>query len=94
MSSLLFWGLCIPLRCHLAMIGDWLPLRVLAAVVGARWVLGLIRSTTGFFGGPAWWAEERRAHGVLWLLYAGTGRAVWLKLDVAFGMLNWLSSKG
>jgi len=90
--ALLFWGVCIPLRTALAHVGDSGPLRVFAAVIGSRWVMGLENGDEGLFGGPAWWKEERPVHGALWLAYAGTGNARFLKADVAFGAANWLLS--
>ena len=91
MRTLLFWGVCLPVRWHLATLGDRLWLRAFAGVVGARWVLGLERGRAGFFGGPAWWAEQRGAHGVLWLAYAASGERQLLQMDTAFGALNWFS---
>ena len=35
------------------------------------------------------WADERRAHGALWLAYAGTARGEFLATDVTFGAVNW-----
>jgi len=44
-------------------------LRVAAALVAANWLSGGVKSV-GFFGGRAWWSEERRLHGALWGAYA------------------------
>ena len=93
--SVLFWTVCIPLRAAIArysMTGDRKLLRAGAAVIGARWLAGLEKGHVGFFGGPVWWADQRRAHGVLWLLYASSGRGEWLAADVTFGAANWLST--
>lgn len=90
----LFWLVCIPLRgalsCH-ALTGERQWLRAFAAVVGARWVLGYEVGDEGMFGGPTWWKEERRLHGVLWLAYA-LGLRPALALDTAFGAYNWVTT--
>lgn len=88
--ALLFWSVCIPLRTYLSSLGDSEWLRIAAVVIGTRWVAGLEVGNEGMFGGPAWWADERSAHGVLWLVYAYTGNSIWLKADVVFGIGNWL----
>jgi len=87
--TLLFWGVCIPLRTYLATRGDNPYLRVFAAVIGTRWILGFENGNEGMFGGPSWWADERRAHGLLWSAYALSGDDRWLKADTAFGATNW-----
>lgn len=89
--SALFWGVCIPVRMWLATRGSVQWLRMAAVVIGSRWVLGLENGNEGFFGGPAWWKDERPKHGALWLGYAVTGWSSLLKLDVLLGMGNWLS---
>lgn len=89
----LFWVACMPLRAYLATRGDVAWLRAFGAVVGVRWVAGLEDSHTGAFGGPAWWADARPVHGALWLAYAATGAAAYLRLDVAFGALNWFAHR-
>ena len=86
----LFWTLCIPLRWTLASLGDHPLLRLYALAIGSRWVLGMEKSVKGAFGGRAWWAKERRTHGILWLAYALTGRSVLLKVDTLYGMHNWI----
>ena len=87
--ALLFWGVCIPLRAALAARPP--PyLRVAAVVIGGRWVLGLEDGHVGAFGGRAWWADQRRAHGLAWLSYALTGDTRFLWADVVFGASNWL----
>lgn len=88
--DLLFWCVCIPLRLHLAGIGDSRMLRLFASVVGARWVLGHEDGSVGLFGGPAWWADERPLHGLLWSTYAISGNKNYLLADVWFGAFNWL----
>lgn len=93
MRTALFWGVCIPLRsaiAYYALTRDRPTLRLVATVIGGRWVAGLEKGHIGAFGGPAWWAGERHAHGILWLLYAGTGRGEWLSVDVVLGMANWV----
>ena len=91
MRTSLFWGVCIPLRLAIALHAPrWMS--PVAAVIGLRWVLGLENGDEGMFGGHVWWAEERRAHGVLWLLYAVTGSRQWLLYDVLFGAFNWLTT--
>lgn len=92
MRAAIFWGVCIPLRVHLARLaltGKRAWLRLFALVIGARWLAGLENGDEGVFGGPAWWADERRAHGALWLAYAGTARGEFLATDVTFGAVNW-----
>jgi hypothetical protein len=88
--TLLFWGACIPVRTYAATRGDVAWLRLAALVIGVRWVAGFETAHVGAFGGPAWWANERGAHGVLWLAYAATGDARYLRLDVALGAANWV----
>jgi len=89
--AVLFWSVCIPLRLMIARHASrQLGPRAAAAVIGGRWVSGLENGNEGMFGGPAWWADERRAHGVLWLLYAASGDRMWLCGDVMFGAANWL----
>jgi len=91
MRALLFWAVCMPVRaaiCVRAARGEP-ALRALAAVIGGRWVLGMERGTVGRFGGPAWWAEERPVHGVLWSAYAVTGASHFLVADTVFGAVNW-----
>ena len=89
----LFWGVCIPVRIYLATRGDDLALRVLAAVVGARWVLGYENSEVGLFGGRVWWADMRFAHGLHWLAYSVTGNDLWLKSDTVLGAASWFSKE-
>ena len=92
----LFWGVCIPVRTTIALYAlsaDRRALRAAALVIGGRWVAGWENGDEGMFGGRAWWADERRAHGMLWLLYAASGRGEWLALDTVFGASNWLLTK-
>ena len=90
--GLIFWTLCIPSRLYLAILARSNPrwLRIFASLVAYRWLNGLENSSTGWFGGHVWWAEERFFHGVLWGLYAVTGDAKLLEADVLFGMGNWI----
>lgn len=90
--ALLFWGVCIPLRLTLASQGDTRWLRVFAAVVSTRWLTGQEDGQMGMFGGPAWWADSRRLHGVLWGAYALSGNSRWLYSDTALGAVNWVIS--
>ena len=87
--ALLFWGVCIPLRAYLASLGDNAYLRLAASVIAYRWLTGLETAHVGAFGGPAFWADERPLHGVLWATYALTGDARWLWTDALFGAVNW-----
>jgi hypothetical protein len=88
--ALLFWGVCVPTRAYLASRGNDPYLRAAAAVVGYRWLTGLQSAHIGAFGGPAFWADERPMHGVLWASYAATGQSTFLWADTAFGAVNWL----
>ena len=93
----IFWNVCIPLRAAIATYalgGNRRGLRVAALVIGGRWVLGMEVGKESYFGGPTWWADQRRLHGVLWLLYAAHGRGEWLALDTAFGASNWVREHG
>lgn len=91
----LFWGVCIPLRVSLyrhARGSNRTALRLFAAVVGGRWLLGLNNSTRGFFGGHVWWKDARPLHGALWSAYAATNRADFLLADVIFGIATYFAS--
>tara|TARA_R110002072_G_scaffold295358_1_gene466258 strand:- start:883 stop:1167 length:285 start_codon:yes stop_codon:yes gene_type:complete len=90
MRAALFWGVCMPVRAGLALFGDAQWLRLLALVIGTRWVTGQEKGVHGFFGGPAWWADQRAVHGYLWLGYALSGRRALLVADTAFGAGNWV----
>ena len=61
--------------------GGGVLLRLFAAVIGVRWLTGLPRSKVGFFGGKAWWKDQRQVHGALWTGYALTQDARFLKSD-------------
>ena len=89
----LFWGVCIPMRVYLASRGNDPLLRTAAAVISYRWLSGLEDGDIGAFGGPAWWADERPLHGVLWGAYAATGISTFLWLDTAVGAGNWMVEK-
>ena len=73
------------------MRNDWL--RVPAAVIAHSWLSGSISGVEGFFGGHAWWAEERPVHGVLWAWYALTGAWQFLAVDTIYGANNWLATR-
>lgn len=78
---------CLPVRLALAEYHASIPfLRPIALAVGLTWFAGLPNSEVGFFGGPAWWANYRPLHGLIWLLYAGTGDNKWLFADAAAGV--------
>jgi hypothetical protein len=92
--ALIFWLGCLPTRTTLTLAAkryDPLLLRVFAGVVGYRWLAGLHNGNETYFGGPAWWAEQRVVHGALWLSYALTGEWRYLAADTGFGALNWLN---
>lgn len=91
--TLLFWGVCMPVRWTLSNVGDAMWLRVAASVIGLRWVLGYQVGNEGFFGGPAWWAGTRKFHGLLWCFYATTGMSTFLKLDTIYGAYNWFTKR-
>ena len=67
-------------------------LRLAALFIGGRWVMGMEVGRKGVFGGPAWWAAQRKLHGLLWLGYALTDRWQFLAGDTAFAALNWLTN--
>jgi hypothetical protein len=83
----LFWLVCLPTRYALARNAHLTLVRAFAVVVSFRWLTGLERATTGFFGGHAWWARYRRLHGALWGLYALTADALYLYADTLAGAL-------
>jgi len=89
---MLFWLVCIPLRLYLASLGDRAWLRVFAAAVGLTWLSGEPKTKIGFFGGPAWWADQRPLHGALWMTYAVTGSSDALYLDALVGVFNWFTA--
>ena len=96
--NIVFWAVCIPLRMRIARSVTQEPwsqcvTRPFAAVVGARWLLGLENGDEGMFGGPTWWADQRRLHGGLWTAYAVTGQSCYLWADVAVGVANWARVK-
>ena len=90
--NVVFWSVCIPTRLYLASVGDAAWLRLFAAVIGGRWLMGLENGNEGVFGGPVWWADERALHGVLWTAYAGTGNNSFLFADVFMGAANWVAN--
>ena len=93
--AILFWAVCIPTRVAATVVAESgvaeLPMRLGAGVISYRWLSGAVSSTKGFFGGEAWWADERPLHGVLWGLYSTTGNWKWLMVDTAFGGVNYLT---
>ena len=91
--ALLFWGVCIPVRIYLTMqAAKSQYIRIFAAGVAYNWLSGSYSESVGAFGGHAWWANERRAHGLMWAAYAATGKWQFLALDSAGGAGNWLTS--
>lgn len=85
--ALLFWTVCIPLRLTLA---RYPPPRVVALLIGGRWLTGAEVTHEGFFGGEAFWADERPIHGALWTAFAVSGDQRFLLADAAFGAVNWV----
>jgi len=65
-------------------------MRVAAALVAANWLSGGVIKSVGFFGGRAWWSEERRLHGALWGAYALGGDWRFLLADALLGAGNWI----
>ena len=90
--TILFWGVCIPLRLVIAHSATP-PLRALAAGISYRWLAGLETGRVGFFGGPAWWADFRPLHGVLWGIFALSGDPRVLYIDAAVGAALWMKSR-
>tara|TARA_B100000965_G_scaffold371914_1_gene361226 strand:- start:243 stop:491 length:249 start_codon:yes stop_codon:yes gene_type:complete len=68
---------------------DSAVLRLVASVMGARWMLGMENGNEGMFGGPAWWAGDRPVHGAMWIAYALSGDNKFLYLDTAYGVYKW-----
>ena len=92
--AVLFWGVCIPLRLSIASSIDRIPAgRLAAGLLGIWWLAGRETSHVGFFGGPAFWREERPLHGALWTAYAVSGMPRWLYADAALGAVNWVVGK-
>ena len=89
--ALVFWGVCIPTRMYLASRGNDPLLRAAATVISYRWLSGLEDGHEGAFGGPAFWADERPIHGILWGSYALSGVSWFLWADTVFGGVNWIS---
>jgi len=92
--TLTFWGVCIPTRLYIATLARDANyetiLRVAAALVAAKWMSGGVTKSVGYFGGRAWWSEERRLHGAIWGAYALGGDWRFLLADVLFGAGNWI----
>ena len=65
-------------------------MRVAAALIAANWLSGGVIKHVGFFGGRAWWSEERRLHGALWGAYALGGDWRFLLADALLGAGNWV----
>ena len=93
-----FWLVCIPTRTALALTAKTVQpnsegqrlLRLGATCISAMWVTGQVMNVEGAFGGRAWWANQRRLHGVMFGGYALTGDWRWLASDAALGACNWL----
>jgi hypothetical protein len=86
---------CLPARhlfaSHVALLLPTLS-RVVASLVGARWLLNeTFASPHGFFGGRAWWSSLRPFHGILWLIYAAMGEREALFADVLLAAVAWLT---
>ncbi len=90
--GVVFWLACLPTRWFLATRGNVPALRIFAAFIGTRWLIGKFDDDKGQFGGPVWWADERALHGMLWSAYAATGQQGYLQADVLAGALNWLTT--
>lgn len=93
--ALLFWTVCLPTRLLItesARRGEQAP-RLFAAVISYRWLSGIENKAVGAFGGPAWWADLRPVHGLLWGAYAALGDWRILLLDSAFGAYSSLAIK-
>ena len=91
--AIIFWSVCIPVRLYITMRAAKSNLRVHAAAVAFMWLSGRHSDELeGAFGGHAWWAGQRHAHGMLWAAYAATGRWEFLAMDTAGGAWNWLTS--
>ena len=95
--AIIFWGACIPLRLGLAFLAKdnkhSVRLRAFAAAISLRWLTNGVTNTRGFFGGPVWWANERRLHGAVWALYAAINQWQWLFLDAGLGAGNYVAKK-
>lgn len=99
-KSLLFVGGCLPARFLMAKVALDLPagqtkdkLRILAMIPAAVWLSGVLNSKEqGFLGGKVWWSENRLWHGILYTLFAATGRGEVLVTDALlasyFGFLH------
>jgi hypothetical protein len=95
--AVLFWAVCLPARhlfaSHVALLLPTLS-RVLASLVGARWLLNeTFASPHGFFGGRAWWSSLRPFHSILWLIYAATGEREPLFADVLLAAVAWIATQ-
>jgi hypothetical protein len=92
--AILFWAVCLPSRYFFASsFAPHLPTlsRVIASLVGARWLLNENFAVEGFFGGRAWWSSLRPFHGALWLIYAASGEREPLFADVLLAAVAWLT---
>jgi hypothetical protein len=90
--AILFWTVCLPSRYLFALhITPRFPTlsRVIASLVGARWLLNKNFAVEGFFGGRAWWISLRPFQGALWLIYAATGEREALYADVLLAGIAW-----
>ena len=92
-NSLLFVAGCLPGRYLLAKVALDLPagptkdkLRLLATGAAAVWLSGAMDGREqGAFGGRVWWSENRLWHGLLYTLFAATGRGELLVTDALLG---------
>jgi hypothetical protein len=94
--AILFWAVCLPARyLYASVFAPHLPTlsRVIASLVGARWLLNENFSAHGFFGGRAWWSSLRPFHGALWLIYAASGEREPLFADVLLAAVAWLATQ-
>jgi hypothetical protein len=87
---------CLPARhlfaSHVALLLPTLS-RLVASLVGARWLLNETFTAHGFFGGRAWWSSLRPFHGILWLIYAATGEREPLFADVLLAAVAWIATQ-
>jgi hypothetical protein len=95
--AILFWAVCLPARqlfaSHFALLFPALS-RLLASLVGARWLLNNNFAAHGFFGGRAWRSSLRLFHGILWLVFAATGAREALYADVLLAAFGWTLKYG
>jgi len=94
-SALAFIFICLSIRAFIAFYAaEWPITRIFGAIIGIGfWLISIfnLRSTGFEAGGPIWWSSIRPVHGTIWLLYAWTGEAFWLKLDLLLGIFYWIT---